>query len=292
MNSNVDADPWIVLSLSASPTLIGPGGTSIVTADLSKNSNGTTLSGTLPNGIIHFSTNNNGKLSPYDETIGCNSVITRFTAANVPYTAQISSELDGFSVAISIDVKVGTSLDVNGASGYKGDNTTLTATLWMGNRPGSNAIVNFYVNGVYVGQGTTDTNGKATYNYNITQNTGTYTINATFNATTQYVSSNGANTLIVNATPTSLTVNAASGYKGDNTTLTATLWDTAHNKAITGENVDFYVNGNYIGHGTTDSNGIATCNYNITQNIGTYTINATFNATTQYAASNGDKHPN
>ncbi len=143
------------------------------------------------------------------------------------------------------------------------------------------------MNGNYIGQNTTDNNGLATYNYQITQNIGTYTINATLNATTQYEPSNGTNTLTVNPIPTSLTINTASGYKGDNTTLTATLWDTTHNKAITGEIIEFYVNGNYIGQNTTDNNGLATYNYQITQNIGTYTINATLNATTQYATITG-----
>ena len=287
---NVDADPWIVLKLSASPTsLIGLSGTATATADMRYNSNGVIPSGALPDGTVTFAVNNSGNINPLNGTIGSTMVATTFTPMKYGLST-ITATVDGFSLSTSVIVEgTRTSLTLNAASGYKGDSTTLTARLWDtdSNKAVVGQTVDFYVNGAYVGQGTTDSNGIATYTYNITQNTGTYTINATFNTTTQYEPSNGTNTLTVDATPTSLTVNGASGYKGDSTTLTATLGDTAHNRAVAGEKVDFYVNGDYVGQGTTDSNGIATYTYNIIQNIGTYTINATFNTTTQYAASNG-----
>ncbi|MBP2044857.1 beta strand repeat-containing protein [Methanobacterium aggregans] len=290
VNSNVDADPWIVLRWSASPTtLVGLSGTSTATADMRYNSNDVIPGGSLPDGTVTFAVNNSGNLNPVNGTMGSTMVATTFTPTKYGLST-ITATVDGFSLSTSVLVEgTSTSLTVGAASGYKGDNTTLTARLWDtdSNKAVAGETVDFYVNGVYVGQGTTDANGVARYTYSITQNVGTYTINATFNATTQYEPSNGTNTLTVDATPTSLTVGAASGYKGDNTTLIAILWDTAHDRAVAGETVDFYVNGDYVGQGTTDSNGLATCNYSIIQNTGTYTTNATFNATTQYAAANG-----
>jgi predicted outer membrane repeat protein len=290
VSSNVDADPWIVLRWSASPTtLVGLSGTSTATADMRYNSNSIIPSGTLPDGTVTFAVNNSGNLNPLNGTIGSTTVVTTFTPTKYGLST-ITATVDGFSLSTSVLVKgTTTSLTVNAASGYKGDSTALTATLWEtdSNKAVAGEKVDFYVNGAYVGYGTTDANGIARYTYIITQNIGAYTINATFNTTTQYEPSNGTNTLTVNAIPTSLTVNGASGYKGDNTTLTATLWDTTHNKPVAGEKVDFYVNGDYVGQGTTDSNGIATCSYSIIQNTGTYITNATFNTTTQYAASNG-----
>jgi hypothetical protein len=290
VSSNVDADPWIVLRWSASPTtLIGLSGTSTATADMRYNSNGISPSGALPDGTVTFAVNNSGNINPLNGTIGSTMVATTFTPTKYGLST-ITATVDGFSLSTSVLVEgTTTSLTLNAASGYKGDSTTLTARLWDtdGDKAVVGQIIDFYVNSVYVGQGTTDSNGIATCSYNIIQNIGAYTINATFNTSTQYEPSNGTNTLTVNAIPTSLTVNGASGYKGDNTTLTATLWDTANNKAIAGEKVDFYVNGAYLGQDTTDSNGIATCSYNIIQNVGTYTTNATFNTTTQHAASTG-----
>ncbi|PKL66408.1 MAG: hypothetical protein CVV28_11045 [Methanobacteriales archaeon HGW-Methanobacteriales-1] len=290
VNTNVDADPWIVFRWNASPTtLLGLLGTSTVTADMRYNSNGIIPSGALPEGTVRFTVNNSGNINPLNGTIGSTMVTTIFSPAKYGLST-ISATLDGFTLSTSVLVNgITTSLTINAASGYKGDNTTLTAILWdtNSNQAVAGKIINFYVNGNYIGQNTTDNNGLATYNYQITQNIGTYTINATFNATTQYEPSNGTNTLTVNSTPTNLTIDVASGYKGDNTILTATLWDTSHARAVVNEKVDFYVNGDYVGQGTTDNNGLATCNYNIAENVGTYTINATFNATTQYEPSNG-----
>lgn|GEM_PF-734824 len=290
VSSNVDADPWIVLRLSASPTsLVGLSGTSTATADMKYNSNGIIPIGTLPDGTVTFAVNNSGSVNPLNGTIGSTMVATTFTPTKYGLST-ITATVDGFSLSTSVLVEgTTTSLTLNTASGYKGDNTTLTARLWDtdSNKAVVGQTVDFYLNGAYVGYGTTDVNGVATCTYSIIQNTGTYTTNATFNTTTQYEPSNGTSILTVNAIPTSLTVNGTSGYKEDNTTLTATLWDTAHDRAVAGEKVDFYVNGAYVGQGTTDSNGIATCNYNIIQNVGAYTTNARFNTTTQYAASNG-----
>jgi len=290
VNNNVDADPWIILKWNASPdSIIDLLGTSNATADMRYNSNGIIPSGALPEGTVRFTVNNSGNINPLNGTIGSTIITTIFTPAKYGLST-INATLDGFSLSTSVLVNgITTSLTINAASGYKGNNTTLTATLWdtTHNKAITGETIEFYVNGNYIGQNTTNSNGLATYNYQITQNIGTYTINTTLNATTQYEPSNGTNTLTVNAIPTSLTINAASGYKGNNTTLTATLWDTTHNKAITGETIEFYVNGNYIGQNTTDNNGLATYNYQITQNIGTYTINTTLNATTQYAAITG-----
>lgn len=184
-----------------------------------------------------------------------------------------------------------TSLVVDPASGYKGEQTTLRATLTSGGSPLSGKTVNFFINGNPVGSGTTDSNGVATYLYTISENVGTYTsiITAVFDEDSQYLTSNGANSLTVNAIPTSLTVDPASGYKGDSTTLRAVLWDIFHNVAIAGRQVDFYVNGVLAGSGTTDVNGVATYVYTIAENVGTHLnyITAVFTADTQYASSNG-----
>jgi hypothetical protein len=181
-----------------------------------------------------------------------------------------------------------TNLTIDVASGYKGDKTTLTATLW--DAAHDRAVVaeklDFYVNGVYVGYGTTDVNGIATYNYNIAENVGTYTINATFNATTQYAASTRTNNLIVNATPTNLTIDNVTGNKGTNVTLKAVLTDTAHNLAISGKNVTFKVNSIVVGNATTDTNGVATLTYYIDIVGGKYTVDAVFAADNQYASSN------
>lgn len=182
-----------------------------------------------------------------------------------------------------------TSLTIGPASGYKDDNTTLTAKLWdtAHNMAVADKSVSFYINNVLQGSSVTNSTGYATWTYNILQNIGTYSglISVEFTTDNQYNASNGTNALTVNATPTSLTVASAYGYKDYNTTLNATLWDTFHNVTINGKTVDFWVNNVKVGSGTTDANGIATYVYAITENVGTYInyLMASFDADDKYA---------
>ena len=185
-----------------------------------------------------------------------------------------------------------TSLTVDPASGYKGDDTTLRATLVrQGTTTGiANKYIDFYIGSTFLGSGLTDANGVATWTYNILQDVGTYPglIVAYFDpdaSETQYAGSNGANTLTVNAIPTSLTVDDVTGNKGKTVDLKATLTDTAHSNAVNGKTISFKVNGVDAGTAITDANGVATLPYLIELVGGTYNIEATFLADTQYAGS-------
>ncbi len=131
VNNNVDADPWIILRWNASPdSIIGLLGTSNATADMRYNSNGIIPSGTLPEGTVIFTVNNSGNINPLNGTIGSTRVTTTFTPAKYGLST-INATVDGFSLSTSVLVNgITTSLTINTASGYKGDNTTLTATLW------------------------------------------------------------------------------------------------------------------------------------------------------------------
>ena len=126
----------------------------------------------------------------------------------------------------------------------------------------------------------------------ITQNPGsTNTVTVTFVNDSQYSGSDNTGTLTVNVIPTSLTVNPTNGYKGDNTTLTATLWDTAHNIPVADKSVSFFVNGVSVGTGVSNVNGVVNCNYIINQNVGTYLniVGAVFSPCDNlYNASNGN----
>ena len=182
-----------------------------------------------------------------------------------------------------------TSVVVSPVSGDKGDKVTLTATLTDTHNsvPVANELVNFSVNGVSVGSGTTNGSGVATYQYTITQTSGTYPVVATFAGDSTYATSNGTNNLTVNHIPTSVVVSPVSGDKGDKVTLTATLTDTHNSVPVANELVNFSVNGVSVGSGTTNGSGVATYQYTITQTSGTYLVNATFAGDSTYATSNG-----
>ena len=96
---------------------------------------------------------------------------------------------------------------------------------------------------------------------------------------------NTTTTLNVPLTPTAITVNPATGFKGDIVDLIATLTDTHNNIPLAGQTIQFNVDGNPVGTATTNALGIATLQYTITQTQGIYTILAEFLQDNTYAAS-------
>lgn len=78
-----------------------------------------------------------------------------------------------------------------------GDNTNLTANLTANNNPLTDKTISFTVNGISAGSGTTDENGNVSVPYTITENAGTYSIDASFAGDNVYQSSVGSNILTV-----------------------------------------------------------------------------------------------
>ena len=89
------------------------------------------------------------------------------------------------------------------------------------------------------------------------------------------------------AIPTLVVVNPVTGYKGVATNLIATLRDTKNNITLAGKTIRFSVNGTFLGTAVTNSAGVATFAYTVTQNIGVYSILAEFIQDATYAGSNG-----
>ena len=98
----------------------------------------------------------------------------------------------------------------------------------------------------------------------------------------QYTMLNRTNTyevdtfLVLFTNPSFLTINSVTGNSGEKVTLTATLKEGMGNNLLSNKKVNFYVNGKYVGYGITDSKGVATFNYQITEKGGSYLYTATF----------------
>ena len=101
----------------------------------------------------------------------------------------------------------------------------------------------------------------------------------------EYSATNILNNFTVNLNPSKITVSSKSGYKGDKINLTATILNTHTNTAVSGKLVYFYVNGALVGKGVTNSSGVASLIYTITQVSGTYTILAKFTTDNYYLGS-------
>ncbi len=86
-------------------------------------------------------------------------------------------------------------------------------------------------------------------------------------------------------TPTTLTVNPVLGYKGKIVNLVAKLTETHSNVPVSGKTIQFSVYGKTVGTAVTNTLGIATLAYTITQNSGTYPIIAKLLQDASYASS-------
>ena len=229
----------------------------------------------LANKTLSFSINGTPIGSVLTNSAGT-ATIPYITALN-PGTYQVLIQFAGDSIynassgTFNLTVNYNpTKLNVTAKSGNYNGVVNLTATLK--DTPNNVIIgktVNFSVNGSHVGSAVTDALGVATYQYTIVQGTGIYPIFAQFAGEEGYNASNSTNNLTVSPAQSYLAVNPASGYNGDNTTLTANLWD-ANPTAVANKPIDFYVNNVWQGVSNTDINGIATWIYNITQSAGVY----------------------
>jgi len=91
-----------------------------------------------------------------------------------------------------------TSITVGDVRGNKGDTVTLSATLTDHNSdPVVSATVEFWVDGVKVGESNTGSDGTAIFNYPITETPGNHTLQAVFNGNTFYQGSNTTGNLYV-----------------------------------------------------------------------------------------------
>jgi len=155
-----------------------------------------------------------------------------------------------------------------------------------------NKTINFYVNGVYIGNGTTDLNGNAFINYTI-PGVGSYSYTAYFPGDNNYNPSNSTANGVLNGTGninitigslTIITDNITGARYNDTVQFNATVKDLGNN-SVSGINIIFYINGSYVGSGVTDSNGIASINYTI-PSTGNYTLVAGFSGNANYSALN------
>jgi len=230
-------------------------------------------SGHVPDGAAVSFTGTRGSLNPTGSTLIDGQAASVFTA-NAAGTAVIYAAVDDETVQTPITIaKANTNLVVGNAAGVNGKTVNLTATLTDENgSPVDGEIVNFNVNG-NTHSATTDASGVATWSYIITETAGIYTVNANFAGDDNYILSSGVGSLTVSTKDTTLIVGNVTGVNGMTVNLTATLTDA--DGPVSGENVTFHVNGKYYTV-KTDSSGVATWSYVITETAGIYIISASF----------------
>ncbi len=100
----LDSNPWIVLNTTASPNPTTPGGTSTVTADMTKNSDNLTPSGTtfVPPVGVNF-TATNGTMAPPSGTITSGQAQSTFTSTSTS-AGSACSTVDGQQICTAINI--------------------------------------------------------------------------------------------------------------------------------------------------------------------------------------------
>ncbi|MBL8048470.1 MAG: hypothetical protein JNJ45_07300 [Chthonomonas sp.] len=126
----------------------------------------------------------------------------------------------------------------------------------------SGETVNFYISNAFVGSGTTNGSGIATYNYTVPFGTpSTFTIRADTPVTTVYNA--GSSTATLTTTKANTLIQGYNTYPTAGTTvaLYARVSRTTDNAWVNTGAVWFYVNGSYAGSATPGNDGYATLNY-------------------------------
>lgn len=174
------------------------------------------------------------------------------------------------------------------ASGPITGSATLSATVTSsaGGAVGSETVY-FYVNGSYVGSGTTNGSGVATFNYSIPFGTpGSFTLRADTPVTTVYNAGTGSSTLTTTKANTTTLGYGHYPTAGTNVLLYARTQRTTDSAWLNTGTVWFYVNGSYVGSGTPDANGYATVNYAVPSNWqGEYPVDVYYISNTYYNGS-------
>ena len=133
--------PWIVLTVTASPNSVFPGGTSTITADLNHDNTGTPLTGgQLPDGIVTFSGDTLGSVNPTSaETI--NGVAsTTFTAGTTTGDSNPAATVDATTIPTTININVG-GADVSVIKSFQDSNLNTITTANLGDLVYSNIQV-------------------------------------------------------------------------------------------------------------------------------------------------------
>lgn len=307
--AGVSVTPWLVLT-TQKPMTLAPGTSSLIMANLHYDSwllsdpdnpewyYHDPANGHVPNGIpVTFAGDGLGSVTPLSGTSYNGLFITNFTAGGttgISYPTFTVDTSGPVAANVTIANVIPTNLVVDPASGYNGDFLDIFATLTDNtDTPLSDLLVDFYVNGGFIGSALTDASGIASYGYYISEGAGIYPILVQFLGDTIYSGSSGTNNLNVDYIPTNIVVNGpADNYYRNSVNFTATLTDTINSLPIIDKKVYFNVNGLFAGVAVTNGLGIATLQYVLNQGATNYQVRTTFLGDEAYSQSNSTSNFN
>ena len=183
-------------------------------------------------------------------------------------------------------VKADTSLLLSNLSARYGDTPTFNARFKR-NSDASNPAgfpVEYSLDGTKIGTVTTNAKGYAPLSYKVEEamSLGAHTLKVSYAGDANHNPCSLSLVFTIGRAFVTLSQPSVSGKVGEVVTLKATLLRPADNKPLANRKILFYVAGVKVGESMTDSAGVATLSYTITQAIGTYKLRATFGGDTYY----------
>lgn len=197
------------------------------------------------------------------------------------HTEEETATIDVVNIATKLSLYSVTSITY-------GDTLGLTAYLYdRDNYPIPSQTIKFLMNGTQIGTAVTDTSGKATYTITSILDAGTYLLQVGFEPTQDYSgATTQPSTLQVLRMNTQVDLTYIYGMKiGKEEQISAVLKD-GKARALSGQEISFYLDNTIIGSSTTDQTGIASIRYTPTT-AGTYTLKAVFSGSRNYQPSSG-----
>lgn len=173
-------------------------------------------------------------------------------------------------------------------SKYALDSVFLGATLYDNTVPVASRQISFYLLGATKTAVTSD--GLATAGaFAAISTPGVYGYTASFAGDSSYSGVTSSSTLVISARPSRININALSPISGSTFTLTASLLDSNWNAGIGSKKVTFTFQNVNIGTATTSAAGAASVVYTAPAAPGAYTYSASFDGSTQYAATSSSE---
>ena len=178
---------------------------------------------------------------------------------------------------------------VRSVSGEVGQHVTLAARLraTVGKTGIAGQTLVFLVDGVAIGNGTTNAKGVATLPYVLPEKIGTMSLSATFAGDSTYAPSvDTAGSITVRQAVTNILVIDRAGAVGQRGNLVAHL-RRSNDSGVASRSLRFSVNGAYVGDAVTNDSGVATLSFDGLTPVGTLAITVEFAGDAFYTPSTG-----
>ncbi len=252
---------------------------------------GATVSFSVDGTVVGIAVTASGGLASLTYVVPTGGAIGSSHPITAAFAGDSGDSASSGSASLTVS-KYGTTLGVVAVTGVPGQTVTLSATLKRasGGASVSGESVTFSVDGAAVGTATTNASGIATLSYMVPLGAtiGSHSITAAFAGDATYLTSTGNGTLTVKYA-TTLTVANASGARGTNVTLTATLTQTSGGAVVSGKTITFKVDGKPAGTAVTNGSGVASLTYAIsaTATVGSHALSDSFAGDSTYNTATG-----